>query len=203
MTLWLLVDTCVWLDLAKDWRQQTVIQAMRGEVARRDGLELVVSDVVRHEFARNKERVAAEARRSLQSHFRLVKEAVDRYGDGATKVETLKNLNEVDHRIVLKNEAVTDSIKWIEEMLASGRRVRITKGIKQRVAERALAGLAPFHRSRNSAGDAAIIECFSEIRSWPGRATPSTSSLTTPRISARRQATGATHIPTSHPYSMA
>jgi hypothetical protein len=168
MTLWLLVDTCVWLDLAKDWRQQTVIHAMRGEVARREGLELVVPDVVRDEFARNKERVAAEAQRSLQSHFRLVKEAVDRFGDGATKVETLKNLSEVDHRIVLKNEAVTDSIKWIEEMLASGRRVRITKGIKQRVAERALAGLAPFHRSRNSAGDAAIIECFSEIRKLAG-----------------------------------
>ncbi|SIT57840.1 hypothetical protein BQ8794_410007 [Mesorhizobium prunaredense] len=58
MTLWLLVDTSVWLDLAKDWRQQPVIRAM-SESARHPGLELIVPDIVRDEFARNKERVAA------------------------------------------------------------------------------------------------------------------------------------------------
>ncbi|MGY3327475.1 hypothetical protein ACVILI_000492 [Mesorhizobium sp. USDA 4775] len=162
MTLWLLVDTSVWLDLAKDWRQQAVIRAMR-ESARRPGLELVVPDIVRDEFARNKERVAAEARRSLQTHFRLVREAVDKFGDDATKVGTLRNLSEVDHKIVVTNGAVTGSVKWIETLLAGGRRMRITNAIKQRVAERALTAVAPYHRQRNSAGDAAILECYAEV----------------------------------------
>ncbi|MER8546471.1 PIN domain-containing protein [Mesorhizobium sp. M1169] len=162
MTLWLLVDTSVWLDLAKDWRQQPVIRAMR-ESARHPGLELIVPDIVRDEFSRNKERVAGDARRSLQSHFRLVREAVDKFGNDATKAGTLKNLSEVDHKIVVTNGAVTESVQWIETLLAGGRRMRITNAIKQRVAERALAAVAPYHRQRNSAGDAAILECFAQV----------------------------------------
>jgi hypothetical protein len=45
MTLWLLVDTSVWLDLAKDWRQQPVIRAMR-ESARYPRLDKPASHYV-------------------------------------------------------------------------------------------------------------------------------------------------------------
>jgi hypothetical protein len=41
MVLKLLIDTCVWLDLAKDYRQQPVISALEDLVAA-EGIELLV-----------------------------------------------------------------------------------------------------------------------------------------------------------------
>ncbi|SFU09605.1 PIN domain-containing protein [Mesorhizobium sp. YR577] len=160
--LHILVDTSVWLDLAKDWRSQSVLTTAR-ELFNARAIDLVVPDIVREEFARNKDRVAAEARRSLQSHFRLVRDAVDRFGEDAYKMETLRSLNEVDQRIAMKGEAVNDSIDWIEQLLSSGLRKPATKAIKERVTERALAGLAPYHRSKNSVGDAILVETYAQM----------------------------------------
>jgi hypothetical protein len=87
MTLKLLVDTSVWLDLAKDYRQQPVISALE-DLVESGEIELLVPQVVLDEFAHNKERVAADAKRSLQSHFNLVRDAVNRFGEESDKAST-------------------------------------------------------------------------------------------------------------------
>jgi len=158
----ILVDTCVWLDLAKDYRQQSLILAAR-ELAEARMVQFIVPDIVKEEFARNKERVAADAQRSLQAHFRLVREAVDRFAEDDYKAETLKSLNEVDQRIAMKGEAVNDSIEWIEELLEGGRARTTSVAVKQRVTERAVAGLAPYHRAKNSVGDAILVETYADL----------------------------------------
>ncbi|TPM57785.1 MULTISPECIES: PIN domain-containing protein [unclassified Mesorhizobium] len=158
----ILVDTCVWLDLAKDYRQQSLILAAK-ELFDGRQIDFFVPDVVKAEFARNKARVAEDARRSLQAHFRLVREAVDRFAEDDYKKETLHSLNEVDQRIAMKGEAVNDSIEWIEGLLTHGLSKATTKAIKQRVTERAIAGLAPYHRSKNSVGDAILIETYADL----------------------------------------
>ncbi|MBY5409279.1 DUF4935 domain-containing protein [Rhizobium leguminosarum] len=160
--LCILVDTCVWLDLARDYRQQSLITAAQQLFKARE-IHLIVPDIVREEFARNKQRVAEDAQRSLQSHFRLVREAVSRFAEEEYKTETLRSLNEVDQRIAMKGEAVNDSIEWIERLLKAGLHKPMTKAIKEKVTSRALAGLAPYHRSKNSVGDAVIIETYAQI----------------------------------------
>ncbi|MGC1887450.1 MAG: hypothetical protein WA709_15355 [Stellaceae bacterium] len=50
MALKLLVDTSVWLDLAKDYRQQPVIAALEDLVAAGE-IELIVPQVLLDEFA--------------------------------------------------------------------------------------------------------------------------------------------------------
>lgn len=75
MPIKLLLDTSVWLDLAKDYRQQPVIHALE-DLLTAGGIELLVPQVVLDEFARNKDRIAADATRSLQSHFTVVRDAV-------------------------------------------------------------------------------------------------------------------------------
>jgi hypothetical protein len=127
---------------------------------------LVVPQIVLDEFERNKARVIKETQRSLQSHFRMVREAVDRFGEDASKAETLKGLNEVDHMIVIKGEAVNDSITRIEKLLKAFPAVTTTDAIKQRVTERAIAKKAPYHRERNSVGDAILIETYAECVSF-------------------------------------
>src|SRR3954452_3427765 len=132
----LLVDTCVWLDLAKDYREQPVISALKDLIEARE-IDLIVPQVVVDEFKRSKARVVADAQRSLQTHFRLVREAVNRFGDSAKKADTLKALNEVDHKIVTGGESVTGSIDRIEKLLTAKAALPTTDAIKQRVTERA------------------------------------------------------------------
>lgn len=159
MTLKLTVDTCVWLDLAKDYRQQPVIGALEDLVKARE-IELLVPEVVIDEFDRNKARVIEETRRSLQSHFRLVREAVNRFGDDNSRTETLNGLNEVDYKIATKAEGVNDSIDRIEALLKSVPALLTSDAVKQRVTERAIARKAPYHRDRNSVGDAILVEIY-------------------------------------------
>jgi PIN domain len=162
VVLRLVVDTCVWLDLAKDYREQPVISALEDLIQAQE-IELIAPQIVLEEFERNKGRALAETQRSVQSHFRLVREAVNRFGDDVYKAETLKALNEVDHNIVIKGEVVNDSFERIEKLLKSLPALATTDTIKQRVTERAIAKRAPYHRDKNSVGDAILIETYAEL----------------------------------------
>jgi hypothetical protein len=160
--LHLLVDTCVWLELAKDYREQPVIRALEDLISARQ-IKLVVPQIVLEEFNRNKARVVEDARRSLQSHFRLVREAVSRFGDDEYRGRTLAALDEVDHKIVTGNESALDSVEKIEKLLTAPAPLTTTDAIKRRVTERALAGLAPYHRAKNSVADAILVEVYAEL----------------------------------------
>jgi len=168
MILKLLVDTCVWFDLAKDYRQQPVISALEDLVASGE-VELLVPEVVLDEFERHKKRVAMDATRSLQSHFSLVRDAVNRFGNGSDKAAILKALNEVDYAAVVKGEAVIASIDRIEKLLSSVPALPTTDAVKARVTDRAIAQRAPYHRSKNSVGDAVIIETYADQVAANGR----------------------------------
>ncbi len=153
----MLIDTCVWLDLAKDYRQQPVIGAIE-DLAKAHEIELVVPQIVIDEFEHNKVRVIKDTQRGLQSHFKLVREAIRQFGEDKYKDNILDALNEVDHKIVNKGEVVNDSIERINTLLKSVKPFDVTNDIKQRVTERAISGKAPYHRGKNSVGDAILIE---------------------------------------------
>jgi predicted nucleic acid-binding protein len=118
MLLKLVVDTCVWLDLAKDYRDQPVISALEDLIRHRQ-IELLVPEIVIEEFQRNKDRIIEETQRTLQSNLRLLREAVNRFrDDDGDKAAALKTLNELDHRIVASDDTVnTASIERIEKLL--------------------------------------------------------------------------------------
>jgi PIN domain len=127
--LHLLVDTCVWLDLAKDYREQPVISALEDLIAARQ-IKLIVPQVVLDEFSRNKGRVVEDARRGLQSHFRLVREAVNRFGEDEYRSAILAALNEVDHKIFTRNESAIGSVEQIEKLLIAQLALATTDAIK-------------------------------------------------------------------------
>lgn len=156
-----LVDTCVWLDLVKDYRNLPIISALE-DIAHQGGDELIVPEVVLQEFESNKQRVAADAKRSLHAHFSLVREAVWQFGDAKDRDATVQALNEADHAAVYKGEAVNESIDKVEDLLRSCAPLPATDEIKARAAERALTAAAPFHRGKNSIGDAVIIETYAD-----------------------------------------
>src|SRR6202040_119065 len=62
--LGILIDTCVWLDLAKDYQQQPILTALE-ELIRQGDISLLLPRTIVDEFARNKSRVIEDSGRSL------------------------------------------------------------------------------------------------------------------------------------------
>src|SRR5216683_760615 len=75
----ILIDTCVWLDVAKDYQQQAIMAALE-ELVRQGDVALILPRTVVDEFASNKARIIEESSRSLSSTLKRVKEAVETVG---------------------------------------------------------------------------------------------------------------------------
>src|SRR5262245_37602528 len=108
----LLIDTCVWLDLAKDHKQQSLLSALE-ELARAHTISLIVPRLVVDEFARNKARIIEESRQSLSGTFKRVKEAVEKFGDPKRKNSVLEQLNEVDRRLPTIGDTASGTVARI------------------------------------------------------------------------------------------
>ena len=68
----ILIDTDVWLNLAKDYRKAPILTAL-DSLVRSGAIKLVMPEIVIDEFQRNRDRVVEHGRRSLSSHIRRVR----------------------------------------------------------------------------------------------------------------------------------
>ncbi len=164
----LLIDTCVWLDLSKDSRQQAILAALE-ELCASGEVGLIVPRIVIDEFDRNKQRVAEESGKSLSGVIKRVKDAVNQFGDDADKTAVLRHLTDVDHKIPFMGEAAFSSIARVEKLLAGGHIVETSEAVLIRAAKRAIELKAPFHRPRNGMADAIIIEIYRDAMVERGR----------------------------------
>jgi PIN domain len=155
----LLIDTCVWLDAAKDPRQQTMLTVLQ-ELVGLGEVSLLVPQIIVDEFQRNKDRIIADSARSLSSTIKRVKEAVENFGDPKKKRTVLQQLNDVDHRLPLLGESVNTAIAVIEKLFAGTTLLQTTEQALLRAVQRAVDKTAPFHRNRNGMADAIIIELY-------------------------------------------
>lgn len=158
----MLIDTCVWLDLAKDPKQVPVLGVIE-ELLRLDMVSIIVPRVVLDEFRRNRERVAKESAKSLSTHFRLVKDAVGRIGGDKKKMRVvLSHLNDVDHKLpIIGGEAVA-TLDRIERLLTASPIIETSEAVRLRAAQRALEKKAPFHHGKNAMADAILIETYAD-----------------------------------------
>jgi len=157
----ILIDTCVWLDMAKDPKQQGLLNVLE-ELIERNELTLIVPRIVLDEFIRNKERVIKEGTKSLSSVIKRAKDVVDKFGDPKTKQEVLEQLSNVDYKIPTLGETAIVSVARIEALLKESTIIETTDDIKLRAVQRAIENKAPFHHQKNSINDAIIIEIYAE-----------------------------------------
>jgi len=157
------IDTCVWLDIAKTAKGEKVLDLLI-EFIEREEIKLLLPEIVVTEFERNKERIIADAGKSLSSHFKKVKEMVVAHGDQSLKDSILSQLDNIDKKIPTLGENVFNSIQRIEEIMGKSEIINITDEIKLRATQRAIDKKAPFHLSKNSIGDAIIIESFYDYK---------------------------------------
>jgi hypothetical protein len=160
-TFHVLIDTCVWLDAAKDHQQRAILAALE-ELVREGNIALILPRVVVDEFARNKARVIEETSRSLSSTLKRVKDVVEKFGDPRQKRNVLRQLNDVDHRLPAIGEAAVEAVGRIEKLFASTGIIETSDAVKLRAAQRAIDKRAPFHRQRNGIDDAIPIEIYAD-----------------------------------------
>jgi hypothetical protein len=157
----ILIDTCVWLDLAKDYHQQTILGALE-ELVRHGEVSLILPRPIVDEFARNKARIIEESSRSLSSTLKRVKDAVDKFGDPRRKRMVLRELNDVDHRLPTLGGAAAATVSRIEHLFGRTPVIETSDVVKLRAAQRAIDKRAPFHRQRNGIDDAILIETYAD-----------------------------------------
>jgi predicted nucleic acid-binding protein len=158
----ILIDTCVWLDLAKDYQQQAILAALE-ELIEQEEIELILPRIVIDEFARNKERVIEQSSRSLSSTLKRVKEVIEKFGDPQQKNIVISQLNDVDHRLPMLGEVAVDMVSRIEKLFSRTPIIEISDAVKIRAAQRAIDKRAPFHRQRNGIDDAILIEVYTDV----------------------------------------
>jgi PIN domain len=160
-----LIDTCVWLDLAKDHQQQAILAALE-ELIRQGDITLILPRTIVDESARNRARIVEESGRSLSGTLKRAKEAIEKFGDPRQKDTVLHELNDVDHRLpTLGEAAAVATVGRVEKLFAASEIIEISDSVKLRAAQRATDKRAPFHRQRNGIDDAILIEVYADVLS--------------------------------------
>lgn len=156
----LLLDTCVWLDIAGDHRSRHLIHTMEGL----NGMSLyfLVPRLVIEEFTRNKERLVKESAQSLSSALRRARYETEQFGSKRRRATVLNEIDELERSLTNFGDQVAELVIRVEQLLLGSNIIEITEQLKLRAVERALEKRAPFHRSRNSIADALIIEIYAE-----------------------------------------
>jgi PIN domain len=161
----ILVDTCVWLDLARDPRQHPVIGVVE-KMIKQGLISILVPTLVLDEFKQNRDRIAKDSTKSLSTHFKVVKEAIGKVGGDRRKMKSvLAHLDDADHKLPIVGGSAVAVLDRVETLLTSSNVMFPSDSTKLRAADRALNRKAPFHRERNSMADALIIETYNECAS--------------------------------------
>lgn len=159
-----LIDTCIWLELARSYRAAPLVRALH-EMCDNAQLEIIVPDIVREEFARNKDRVLSESSKTLQSTLKTLKSAVPTFVDMDGQKQILDALQGLD--FTSTSGGTPSIVEQVEELLDHPENIQVVSTVfqKARAANRALEKHAPCHRDRNSLADAVLFEIFDELRS--------------------------------------
>lgn len=157
------IDTSVWLDLAADQRQSSLLDVLLDFLKERQA-KMVLPRTVVEEFRKNRDRIAKSSAKSLASHFGQVRDAIKKVdGDDRQKEKVLAFLADVDHRIPLLGGAAEGTLKRIEELFDKTEVIEPSDLAKVRAADRGIGRTAPCHHdNKNSMADALLIEMYFE-----------------------------------------
>lgn len=159
----LLIDTCVWLDLAKSSKWEKVLNILE-EFIKIEEVSLILPEIVIEEFNRNKERIIKGTGKSLSSHFDIVKQNITMHSNVNNKDDVISHLNDINHKISTLWESAISSIQRIEKLFSDAELIILTDEIQLKASQRAINKKAPFHLNKNSIGDSIIIESYDNYK---------------------------------------
>src|SRR5262245_22622964 len=157
----LMIDTCVWLDLAKEYNQRALLSALETLFERKE-IELIVPELVLDELEHNKARIVEESGRSLTAALKRAREAMAAFGDKRRKKAALQEMHEVDLKLLNLGDQAAEMFNRVDALLSASEKIPLTDEVKIRASNRALTKQAPFHRQRNGMADAIMIEMYAD-----------------------------------------
>jgi hypothetical protein len=162
-----LIDTSVWLDMAGSYRAAPLVRALH-EMCDNAQLEIIVPDIVRDEFDRNKHRVATQSTKALQSHLKSLRYALTGYADQDLAKQARDALQALDFSNTTQVSSIMDQV---QELMDHGENINVDTSVihRARAANRSLYGEAPCHRDKGSIADAMLFEVYDEMRQEPVR----------------------------------
>jgi predicted nucleic acid-binding protein len=161
----LLIDTSVWLDLAKP--EKEIMLDLLEDVLNVGEVSLILPRTVLVEFARKREKVIRDGSHHLSDAFKRVKAAVWNMERTRRRRHLFDRLSDLEHKLPTVGDAIAENLAKMEKLFERAVVVEATDAIKLRAAQRAIDSRAPFHRSKNSMGDAIIIETYAECVQGP------------------------------------
>ncbi|MFJ9475465.1 PIN domain-containing protein [Streptomyces mirabilis] len=151
----LLIDTSVWLNIAKRRDGQQIIVPLR-VLLHQKKLEILVPELILDEFDRNRPRAEAATTQSVKERFRLLRQDLQDYGDD----EAQKWLAEMVHHIPHVSARSLQNFSEISELLRHGTLLKPSAENHAAVVRRGLEKKAPLHQGKNSVADALLIEQY-------------------------------------------
>lgn len=161
MTVKIVLDTCVWLNLAGDYRHLPLLHKMAAMVGEGE-IEFIIPDIVLEEFKRNRDRVMKASKTSQKELFKRVRATVKQFGTGDTE-SILAGIFDVEQKLHMHSDAVDETLAKVEHTMAAGVHVVPSVIARARAATRGLDMAAPFNRNRNASADAVILETYNDL----------------------------------------
>lgn len=158
----LLLDTCVWLDLAGNHQNEPLLGALEA-LCQDHVIDVIVPQIVRDEFVRNKGRITKESSRSLSGALKRARGVVWTYADPKRRRKAVEVLDDIDRRLVSSIDVTAESVARIERLFANSISCVTNDQAIQQASGRALEKKAPFHNGKNNFADAVIIELYGQM----------------------------------------
>lgn len=131
---------------------------------RQRAIELIVPQIVRDEFARNKDRVVQDSGRSLSAALDRATGALWKYGNPRRRRNAAEALTDIKHRLNGSLDITAEAVVRIEKLFAASTWLGKPSTAIEAASQRALQKRAPFHTGKNSFADAVIIELYGQLK---------------------------------------
>lgn len=155
----LMIDTCVWLDMAKSPSLKTLVLALK-QLLDSNEINILITDIIKEEFQRNKERVIDISRKKISQEISNVKSLIDIASEDIDKSKILLGLDEIKHKLPSMTDTISEQADLAWQVIENSTLVSISDEIKIASSNKAYEKKAPFHNSKNNMADSLLIETF-------------------------------------------
>jgi hypothetical protein len=159
--LHVLVDTSVWLDLAKDHKQESLLSVLAILIDKKE-ITLILPQTVVDEFNKNKARVAEDGIKSMSAALKRASDAINLVGDPKKKSIVYRQLSDAGLKITRLGDKALQAMTLIGDIFTKVATIPTSQSAIIGAGQRGIAKQAPFHKGKNSMSDALIIETYRE-----------------------------------------
>ncbi|WP_420035770.1 PIN domain-containing protein [Streptomyces sp. cg28] len=160
IVLRLLIDTSVWLDIAKRRDGQRIIVPLRVLFFQKK-LEIIAPSLILEEFERNRPRAEESVSTSIRDRFKAIRQDLQEYGESHAG----EWIGEMAHLIPHVSARSLQNFSEISTLLQSATRIEPDQSHYEAVVRRGLNKTAPLHLNKNSVADALLIELYVTVAS--------------------------------------